>query len=456
MKILLTTLLFFPEHYTGTEVLTYSTAKELQRLGHEVHVLTGFDGLADLQDSERFEAYEYDGIPVVRFHYAAVPMGGERDVLEMEYNNRFVGDWFRTFLKALQPDLVHVFHLFRLSASLIDVCHEAGVPVVVTPTDFWYVCPLQLLRLPDNSCCKGPDKYSLNCMRHLDLLDKPHEMTPVKRAPDWLLAMIVILCRAGIIPRKYFGFAHAMALRPGFLMQRLNSVAKVIIPSRVMERILTDNGLNGIVTVFSSFGLNLDHISSAVRRLGAGRLRVGFIGSLYEHKGIHVLLEAFRQLRADCPVLLNVYGENKTQPDFIASLDALKGGDARISFCGRFPNDRIGDILAEIDVLVVPSLWYENTPLVIYSAMAAGCPVIASDLGGMSEVVEHNVNGLLVCPGDPQELAKAIMRLVEERDLLERLSSGCTRPKSIKEYVSELYGIYGEVTKFALTRHDRR
>lgn len=446
MKILLTTLLFFPDHYTGTEVLTYSTAKELQRLGHEVHVLTGFDGRADLSDSARFDEYEYDGIPVVRFHYAKVPMGGESDVLEMEYNNRFVGIWFRMFLKDLQPDLMHAFHLSRLSASLIDVCHQSGVPVVVTPTDFWFVCPLQLLRLPDNSCCEGPDKFSLNCIRHLDLLDKPREMTPVKRAPDWFLAMIVILCRSGLLPRKYFGFAYAMALRPAFLMQRLNSVAKVVIPSRVMERILVNNGLNSTMAVRSSFGLNLDHIPCATRRASADSLRVGFIGSLYEHKGIQVLIEAFRHLPAERSVLLKIYGENSAQPDFMAYLDALRGDDARISFCGTFPNNKIGEILFGIDVLVVPSTWYENTPLIIYSAMAAGCPVIASDLGGMSEVVQHNRNGLLVPPGDARELAKAILRLVADRALLETLSANCRRPKSIRDYVAELIDIYGEVT----------
>lgn len=448
MKILLTTLLFFPDHYTGTEVLTYSTAKELQRLGHEVHVLTGFDGRADLADNERFDSYEYDGIPVIRFHHAPVPMGGETDVLEMEYNNRFVGAWFRDLLGTLRPDLVHAFHLARLSASLIDVCHEAGIPVIVTPTDFWFVCPMQLLRLPDNSCCDGPDKYSLNCIRHLDALDKPNEITTVKKSPDWFLALVVMLCRLGLLPKKHFSFAYAMALRPAFLMQRLNSISKVIIPSRIMEQILVRNGLNSKLALFSGFGLNLDNIQATGRKK-TDCLRIGFIGSLYEHKGIQVLLKAFRLVPSDSPAVVKVYGENKAQPDFMSSLHELAAADPRITFYGSFPNSEIGAVLSEIDVLVVPSLWYENTPLVIYSAMAAGCPVIASDLGGMSEVVQHNINGLLVNPGDPNDLANAILRLVADRNLLDELSAQCKRPKSIREYVAELLAVYGEVCESA-------
>ena len=64
------------------------------------------------------------------------------------------------------------------------------------------------------------------------------------------------------------------------------------------------------------------------------------------------------------------------------------------------PNESIGDVFSELDVLVVPSVWYENTPLAIYSAQEAGCPVIASNLGGMSEVIKHEKNGLLFEAGD--------------------------------------------------------
>lgn len=445
MKILLTTLLFLPEYFAGTEILTYSTAKELQRLGHEVHVLTGFPGRKDLTDSERFDSYEYDEIPVTRFHHADVPMGGEWDVLEMEYNNRFVGKWFEGFLEELQPDIVHAFHLARVSASLLDVCREAGVPTVITPTDFWLVCPAYLLRLPNGSCCHGPDKYSVNCIRHLDYIDKPDELTIVKKVPDWFVISAALFARMGLLPRKRFSFIYAATKRPAFLMQRLNSVAKVVLPSKVMENVLLENGLNRKRAVFSSFGLNLDTIPETLVRGDSALLRVGFIGSLYEHKGIQVLLKAIRLLPKNAACVLKIYGENSTQPEFMETLHALSADDPRITFCGTFTNNLIGKIFAGIDVLVVPSIWLENTPLVIYSAMAARCPVICSDLDGMSEVVRHGENGLLFPAGDEAALAAALQMLFTEPELLVRLSSGCKRPKSIREYTAELVSVYREV-----------
>ena len=119
--------------------------------------------------------------------------------------------------------------------------------------------------------------------------------------------------------------------------------------------------------------------------------------------------------------------------------------DGRIKFCGFFHNDQVGEILSDLDVLVVPSLWYENSPVVIYEAQAARCPVIATNLEGISEVIEHEVNGLLFEKGDVKGLAEAIRRLAENRNLLVKLASNAKRPKSIIENVLELESYYQEI-----------
>jgi glycosyltransferase involved in cell wall biosynthesis len=445
MKILLTTHLFLPEFSAGTEILAFETARELQRLGHEVLVFTGHPGPRDLAEAERYDHYCYLGIEVERFHHADVPLGQQTDVLEMEYNNLFCAAHFRQLLHSFKPDVVHVFHLARLSASLLDVCHEFGIPVALTATDFWFVCPMSRLLLPDNSCCQGPSRFRINCIRHLDQLDRPAEMTVVKRLPDWAIALATVLARAGLMPRRRFGFLHATSERPGFLLKRLNGISRVLVPTRLMERILVSNGMNGNLTVYCPFGLNLDYIPEALTRTASDRLRIGFIGSLFEHKGIKVLLAAMGLLTPDARIELHVFGENREQPEFVADLEKSTANDPRVRFRGIFPNSEIGKVFTDLDLLVVPSIWYENTPLVIYSAMAAGCPVIASNLEGMSEVVHHEVNGLLVEPGDARGLAAAIRRLADDRQLLGQLASRCSRPKSISRYVEELLKVYTEI-----------
>ncbi len=98
--------------------------------------------------------------------------------------------------------------------------------------------------------------------------------------------------------------------------------------------------------------------------------------------------------------------------------------------------------MAEIDILVVPSLWYENAPLVIYEAFASNTPVIATALGGMAEAVTHEVNGLLFDRGNVPELANMLQRVVAEPGLVERLRSGIRPVRTIGDEVCDLEALY--------------
>jgi glycosyltransferase involved in cell wall biosynthesis len=212
-----------------------------------------------------------------------------------------------------------------------------------------------------------------------------------------------------------------------------------------MERMLTKNGLEAGRVRYAPFGLNLQYLQYSLRKNIGGPLRLGFIGTLYEHKGVHVLIEAVRSLHSTIKVELQIYGKEDEFPDYVARLKQLAGSDERIRFCGTFPNRDIGSVFSSLDALVVPSLWYENTPLVIYSAQAAGCPVIVSDLAGMTEPIGHEDNGLAFQPGNAAALAQTILRLYQDRGLLESLSKHARPPRSTEEYARQIESVYGEI-----------
>ena len=115
-------------------------------------------------------------------------------------------------------------------------------------------------------------------------------------------------------------------------------------------------------------------------------LRIGFIGTLGPHKGCDLLIKAFKKM-SDLDATLTIYGNLERFKSFVSELRRLAGGDERITFAGTFSPEEIGRVISGMEVLVVPSRWYENTPLVVYSAFAAGTPVVATALGGLSEVV---------------------------------------------------------------------
>src|SRR5262249_47941044 len=141
------------------------------------------------------------------------------------------------------------------------------------------------------------------------------------------------------------------------------------------------------------YGIETLAIPHAGARGEGPTLRLGYVGSLTEHKGCDVLIRAVRSLPDAVPVELRVYGSLQHRPEYVASLRHLVGDARRIRFCGPFANANVGSVLASLDLLVVPSIWYENTPVVIYEAMAAGCVVLASDVPGIAEVIRDGENG---------------------------------------------------------------
>lgn len=446
MRVLLTTHVFLPDYSSGTEILTFNTAKQLQSLGHDVEICTGFPARPGLEDSQRFDTYEYEGLQVHRFMHDAAPMGEQSNVAEAEYNNLFFARWFRGYLAQFRPNIAHFFHLGLLSASAIDACHELGIPMVMTPTDFWLICPNNQLRLPDNSPCNGPDPDAVNCMKHAVNNSQPQPISWVfNRLPHRVVSTLIGAVNRGTFAESRFSpMVRALYQRPGFLRERMNKLDRVVAPTHLMQEMLIANGLKPGKIVFSRFGIRVaareTHIPDA-----AGRIRIGFIGGLSEHKGAHLLISAVRLLPKTMPLELKIYGKTDLYPKYFEKLLQLADADNRIRFCGTFKNEQIGKIFANLDVLAVPSIWYENTPLVIYSAQAAGCPVIASNFGGMTEVVEHEGNGLLFEAGDVSGLARTIERLARDQDLHRQLTANAVYPKTISEYVDELQILYDKV-----------
>src|SRR5439155_9349363 len=109
---------------------------------------------------------------------------------------------------------------------------------------------------------------------------------------------------------------------------------------------------------------------------------------------------------------------------------------------GAIAHDQVPHALASIDVLVVPSIWPENSPLVIQEAFLAGVPVIASRIGGIPEVVRDGRNGLLFRAGDAADLARSLTRLLDEPGLLDTLRTGIPPVRTIDEDVSQARAMY--------------
>lgn len=447
MRILLTTHQFFPQFAAGTEILTCSVAYELIKRGHVVHVLTGYPGSTSLPDEDRFDEYDFEGIHVYRFHHAYTAMGSQVSMIEVGYDNHLGADYFERILMNFKPDVVHFFHLNRLGTGLIDRAVQAGIPRFMTPTDFWTICPTGQLLLNDGSLCSGPSAHAGNCVKHLaqslqnGWLGKSFNLIPTAGVD----LLVKFTKNSSLLKYPKQGEVVAISNRLPVNIARLNHLNGLLVPNKFMKEFLMRYGVEPSLFHEGAFGIEMNSsVENKQYKSHQAKLRVAFIGTLAPHKGCHILIDAFKML-PETSATLKIYGQLNDFPDYVGKLKSLACKQKSIEFCGTFPNSEISEIFKDIDVLVVPSIWYENTPLVLYSAQAAQCPVVVSNLSGLTEVIQQDENGLLFVTGNSIDLARQLHRLISEEGLLQRLSIHARPPKSTKSYVDDLLGMWQSV-----------
>jgi glycosyltransferase involved in cell wall biosynthesis len=242
------------------------------------------------------------------------------------------------------------------------------------------------------------------------------------------------------------GMALDMEHRKAYLSKMIHAVDQVTTPSEYLRDVYQACGVSRPIRVVLS-GHDLTWLETLPEKKPTNQTRIGYIGQITPIKGLHTLLSAFITIALTDRAQLSIFGDPHTAPEYMRRLETLMAGKkTAIKFCGSFPHERLGEVLSEIDVLVVPSQWHENNPRVIQEAFASKTPVIASNVGGIAEFVQHEVNGLLFERGDVDDLAHQLRRIVEEPGLLERLRAGVPPVRTIEEEVTELEVIYQDLT----------
>jgi len=338
-----------------------------------------------------------------------------------------------------RPDVAHVHHLTHLSIDLVPELARRRVPVVFTLNDYWLICHRGQLVDLDGRRCDGPGQDG--CPRCVP--DELAAWGAGALAPWWRrLAprLPAPLADAG----RRAGSATASALAPGAgrrasarrlaaMRALIPHVSVFLAPSRTLRDEFLTFGIPADRLLAQEQGIDQTRLRH-LRRQPGNRLRLGFLGSLMVSKAPHLLLEAVAGLPPD---RLSVTLHGAVQPyhgddSYRARLAPLLAQPA-VWHAGPLPHEDVPRALEVIDVLVVPSIWLENAPFIIREAFAAGVPVVASNLGGMAELVTHDRNGLLFAPGDAADLRRTITRLLDEPGLLDRLRDGVPRMKTIEE-----------------------
>jgi glycosyltransferase involved in cell wall biosynthesis len=399
MRILYVVHQFFPKHYTGTERFTLQLAQQMQKLGHRPEVIT-YDrwgepvGFRNLTSDMLIKRYNYASVPVTTLRH--VEFSTRLDVLDFQ-----VAYAFKSL--GLEYDLVHIAHPLWLS-SIGMVCKSLGIPLVMTLTDSWLLCPRGLMDM-NYLLCDGPEAAK-KCMATCGFGEE--------------------------IKRRY---AEAKSV--------FDSADELVSPSRFIPELFEKNGWIRDFKIIPH-GIDYSEVKPSNRRSQPSTITFGYIGSLAWHKGTHILIDAFRTV-PNRNIRLKIYGTPSDQPEYFRDLLTEARGDNRIAFLGYF--NELAEAMRGISVIVIPSNYYENYPLVALSAHAYGIPVIATKVGGIPEIVKDGLNGFLYDFGDTEQLAALIKEIADDPKVIDKMKAGIVSPRRVEDEALDYENLYRELTR---------
>ncbi|MGD8472482.1 MAG: glycosyltransferase [Anaerolineae bacterium] len=442
MRVVLAVHTFFPRSSGGTEVYTLALAKRLAALGNDVVIVTCESNLWG--NSPEVTAVEdvWEDIPVQRLHFNVLRT--PNPVL-YDYDNPYIEAHLRQFFKDQSTELVQVCHPGNLSTATIAAAKSLGLPVVTMATDFWYVCPVSQLLRHDRTLCAGP--YDLaHCL--LCYVNQRKTASNVNKLlsplPVGLVRWGAELCRHPWAElTRPTRMVRALGHRHKRLLDTLDSVDYIVSPSQFLRDGLVRNGVPAGKTIVSAHGIERQWAESLPRpKQPANHLRFAFAGMIGWHKGTHIAVQAFESLPRPNGATLTIYGNNEQFADYYRELEPLIEQSPNIVYGGLFAHSQISEVLSEIDILVMPSMWYENTPVIMYEAFASRTPVIATHEGGMAELIELFHGGWTFPRGDVDALASLMQSLIDSPELVAEAREKIKPVRTIDEHVSDLLEIY--------------
>ncbi len=433
---------FPPKYSAGAELRAYRTARWLANCGHEVRIITVESVDNGPDQGINWKDEEYKGLQVRRLSF---DISKSADRFSWQYENPWIYDHLVKYFAEIKPEVFHLISGYIFGAGALKAASWLQIPGVVTLTDFWFYCPRINLVRPDGTLSNAYKFDSRNCTRCI-FEEKRRYLIPAKLLPN-----LADRLWASTFDSKW---SHLLRIdetdkkfrdRNRILMEALSETSAIICPSQFLIDTLYSRGIPEQKLHLIQHGIDTSSWAPVTSRDSNHIFRIGYLGQIDQHKGIHLLIQAFKALQINSPVELCIYGDASAAPRYTKFLEKIVRKDPRIKFLGRYEYDQVANIFAKLDVLVIPSIWNEIGPWVMYEALETKTPVLASDIPNMSHIIQNEKNGLLFECGNWQDLAFQLQRLVESSDLRSDLVQGMNPVNTIEHEMADLIRVYESV-----------
>lgn len=306
---------------------------------------------------------------------------------------------FRQFLIDQIPDIIHIHNLYPLiSPAVLHVCNDFNIPVVMTLHNYRLICPNGMFLTKGKICesCKSGREY-------------------------WC---VLKNCEGSIA--KSLGYA---------LRNFVARIRKSYLDNVDVFAALTDFQRQKLV----SEGYPADRVAVVPNMCDAGGIThtnelgeyVGYVGRVSPEKGVNLLVKVAEK-HPDIP--FQAAGAYSKAPELVHK------APTNFKFLGHLQRNRVDTFIEQSRFIVLSSIWYEGFPMILVEAMLQGRPVVASRLGGIPEIVEDGVTGLLFEAGNTEDLAQKV-RFLWDHPCICRKMGEAGREKALREYTSKAYYI---------------
>lgn len=426
---------FLPRHQAGSEIYVFELTHELSKR-HDVFVVTAEYDPSTPHGTIRWRSHE--GLPVIE-----VMNNWEFDDFDDTYSSPRLNRQLGHVLDATRPDVLHVHNLLNLSFDLPRLARERGTPSVATLHDYTLVCASggQRVHAAESHVCDVIETE--RCGRCFST-SPFHAQLAAGRLTRRGVGARVLKAAAGI-QRLFPALADAaagymtggtissadMQRRLAYARHVFDQVDLFVAPSAALAGEYVRLGLDERRIQVSDYGFRSLPLAPRVERRP---LTFGFVGTLVWHKGAHVFIDALKHLDGDFQAV--VFGDHDVSAQYSSELRRSAAG-LPIRFPGAFRREAVASTYASIDVLVVPSLWPENSPLVIHEAFMHGAAVVAARMGGIPELITDGVNGFLYEPFRTDDLRDRLQRFVDDPSLADRMAARAPAVKTIADDAGE-------------------
>jgi len=321
---------------------------------------------------------------------------------------------FRALINDFKPDLIHIHNIYHhISPSILDVARKYKIPVVMHVHDYKLICPNYKLFVKGKECERCKKTLYYNC--------------------------VVNRCVNGSLSRS-IGATLEMYLHNVILKIYRKSLTRLISPSKFMKEQFVAFGWPAemINVVYNSYDNNL-----LGEKLDEDDYLLYF-GGLSEEKGIETLIKAAAKINAKTKIV----GDGRQDKELKKLAKQLT---APVEFCGFKSGDNLKKLILKAKAIIIPSIWPENMPLSLLESLSLGKIVIASNIGGIPELIQDSLNGFLFEAGNCDDLIEKIKQL-ERLDANQKEKIKQAAKLSIKEFngqnnLDDVLKIYSEILK---------